>query len=166
MSTADVIIKRSGKVAFYGIPGEGGAVTYHRMRGFTEFSTSKNPKEYSRQYVDEDTERTDVVGYAPSVSYAFDEFKGNEVHGDIIDITNNEKVGADAVRGIIVVDFSDGAADGGYTAIKRDFSVIPDSEGDSMDAYTYSGTFKANGDKVIGTATVGEDDLTATFSEG
>ena len=162
---ADVIVKRSGKVAFYGIPAEGGTVTYHRMRGFTELSTSKNPKEYNRQYVDEDTERTDVVGYAPSVSYAFDEFKGNEIHGDIIDITNNEKIGADAVRSIIVVDFSSGSATEGYSAIKRDYSVIPDSEGDSTDAYTYSGTFKANGDKVAGTCTVGADDMTAEFTE-
>ena len=162
---SDVIIKRSGKVAYYGIPGEDGVITYHRMRGFTEFSTSKNPKEYNRQYVDEDSERTDVVGYAPSVSYAFDEFKGNEIHGDIINITNNEKIGADAVRSIIVVDFSSGSADAGYSAIKRDFAVIPDSEGDSMDAYTYSGTFKANGDKTVGTCTVSEDNMTAEFAE-
>ena len=59
--------KRSDIVAFYGIED-----TFHRMRGFTEGSISKNPKEYSRQYIDEDGEQTDVVGYSPSMSYAFD----------------------------------------------------------------------------------------------
>ena len=43
------LVQRADKVAFYGVKGEGDAVTYHRMKGFTDISTSKNPKEYSRK---------------------------------------------------------------------------------------------------------------------
>lgn len=154
------IVKRSSKVAFYGVP-NGGETVFRRMSGFTELATSKNPIEYSRQYVDEEMEVTDVVGYSPSISYSFDLFSDNAVHKDIADISDNEYVGSDAVRSIIVVDIfsSDNSS------VKRDFSVIPDSEGDSMDAYTYSGSFKVKSDKVFGTASSSDDWQTCTFKE-
>lgn len=148
----ETLVKRSDKVAFYGVPGEN-SVTYTRMMGFTELSTSKNAGEYSRQYVDEDTERTDVVRYSPTTSFAFDEYTGDEVLTDIVDIIDNEKLGTDAQREIIQVDFSKPVT-GGYAAIKRTVTVIADSEGDSMDAYTYSGSFSAVGSFVTGTAAV------------
>ena len=153
------IVKRSDIVAFYGVPGEQDT-TYHRMRGFTEFSLSKNPKEYSRQYVDEAFERSDVVGYSPSISYGFDYMRGNAVHQDIVEITNQEKTGAETVREIVIVDLST------KEAKKRSFSIIPDSEGGSLDAYTYSGNLKASGTVLFGTATYDEDAETITFSEG
>lgn len=95
------IAKRASKILFYGVPAttESGAVTYHRMTNFTEATTSKNPKEYSRQYVDEESERSDVVGYAPSTSYAFDLDPENPVHKDIVSITDGEKIGPEAVPG-------------------------------------------------------------------
>lgn len=154
------IVKRSSKVAFYGVP-DGEGVVYRRMSGFTELATSKNPIEYSRQYVDEEMEVTDVVGYSPSIAYSFDLFSDSAVHADIAKISNNEYVGSDAVREIVVVDiFSEDKA-----AVKREFSVIPDSEGDSMDAYTYSGSFKVKSDKIFGTANSDDDWQTCTFSE-
>ena len=154
------IAKRSSKVAFYGVNGDNGAV-YHRMSGFTEFATSKNPIEYSRQYVDEEMEVTDVVGYAPSVSYEFDLFDDNPVHKDIAGIADNESVGGAAVRTIIVVDVE--SAD--KTAVKREFSVIPDGEGSSMDAYTYSGNFRVKGSKVFGKASTTDGWQTCVFEE-
>ena len=83
------LVQRTGKLAFYRVPNKD---KYIRMEGFTELTNSKNPKEYSRQYVDEDFERTDVTGYASSISYAFDRYKGNAVLDDIIDITENEYI--------------------------------------------------------------------------
>lgn len=153
------VLKRSGKVAFYGVPSEEGKYTYHRMKGFTTLSTEKNPKEYSRQYVDEASERTDVVGYSPSMSFGFDRAKGNAAHDDIISIFDNEKLGADAIRPIVIVDI----ASEGKNAVMRMFSVIPSTEGDGTDAYTYSGTFKAAGDKQLGIATTTDEWQTVTF---
>lgn len=169
---SEVMIKRSDKKAFYGIPGEGGA-SFTRMRYFSELSTSKNPGEYSRQYVDEPTQRTDVVSYSPSMSFNFDEYHGDKVLEDIVEVINKEKLGTDARREIVLVDFSKPSADGGFEAIKRTFAIIADSEGGSMDAYTYGGTFKAVGTSVYGVAKIAtpasgdvETVETITFTEG
>lgn len=160
------LVKRYEKLAFYGVPGEnGGTATYHRMKGFTELSISKNPKEYSRQYVDEKTEQTDITGYSTSISYAFDRYEGQAVHEDIIRITDDELVGDEAVRTIIVVDMTDGNNTAGYSAVKRDFAVVPDSEGSSLDAYTYSGSFKARGESETVTVTISGDTLTIKTGE-
>ncbi len=156
------IIKRYKKLAFYGVPSEGGSgYTFFRMKGFDEISTAKNPKEYSRQYIDEEFEQTDVVAYTPSISFGFDRFQGDAVHDDIISIFNHEKVGADAVRPIIMVDM----ADDEKGAVKRDFSVIAENEGSGMDAYKYSGTFRVKGEKVFGKAVSNDDWQTCTFEE-
>ena len=143
---SNTLVKRSDKVAFYGIKAaEGDTYTYHRMQGFTDMSTSKNPIEYSRQYVDEDFEQADVVGYSPSIAYGFDQFAGNAVHEDIAKISDDELLGSAAIRPIVLVDLTKAS---GVNAVKRDFAVIPDSEGDSTDAYTYSGNLKVKGDKI------------------
>ncbi len=159
------IVGRHEKVAFFGVKGAGEEVTYHRMRGFTEISTSKNPKEYSRQYVDESFERTDVVGYATSISYKFDEMEGDAIHADLVSIEENELLGSAAIRDIVIVDMTaEGTAEGTYVAKSRSFTVVPDSSGDSTDAMTHSGTFRANGDTVLGTATTNDGWQTMTFA--
>ena len=144
--------KRSDKKAFYGVPGTN-TVTFTRMKFFTELSTSKNPQEYSRQYVDEDSERTDVTGYSPSISFAFDDNTADAVLADIAGIIDGEKTGTEAQRDIISVDFTQPSG-GGYVAYKRTYSVIADSEGGDMDAYTYSGNFNSVSDVVVGVATI------------
>ena len=158
-----MLVQRSDKVAFFGVVSEN-TTTYTRMKGFTELSSSKNPTEYSRRYVDEAFEQTDVTGYAPSIAYSFDQMTDNAVHADIASATDAEMLGTDMVRSILIVDFSAPHSGGGYTARKRDFSIIPDSEGGSNDAYTYSGTFRAKGNSVAGKATVTDDGATATFT--
>ena len=76
--------------------------------GFTSFPEAKNPKEYSRKYVNHKTESSDVIGYSPSIEYSCDcisddpvvqeiikihegEFLGNETHRDIISVNRWEK---------------------------------------------------------------------------
>lgn len=153
------LIKRSDKKAFYGVPGEAGAAVFTRMRYFTEISISKNPVEYSRQYVDEAMERTDVVGYSPSMSFGFDDYTEDPVLVDIVSIINEEKLGTDAQRDIVMVDFTKKSGEG-YEAIKRTFAVIADAEGDGTEAYTYSGNLKVVSSIVKGIATI------ATPAEG
>lgn len=166
-----ILVARSKKVLFYGVPntagGSGTTIEYHRMKGFTDASTSKNSKEYTRQYVDELFEQTDVTGYSPSTSYGFDQYAGDAVHDDIVKITDEELIGNDAIRSLILVDLSAVEATAKTApAVKRDYSVIPDSEGGSLDAYTYTGNFRSKGDKVKGTATTDDGWQTITFSDG
>lgn len=163
---AEALVKRSQKVAFYGVPGDSSATTYHRMTGFTEISKSANPMEYTRQYVDEEYERSDIVGYSPEYSYAFDQFTESAVHTDIVAITDGELTGTDAVREIIIVDMTKkGTPENSFAAVKREFSVIPDSEGDTTEAYTYSGSLKVVGGRISGTATSADGWKTITFTE-
>ena len=160
---ARTLVKRSDKVSFLGCL-DGGTETFNRMRGFTSLSGSKNPKEYSRQYVDEEFETTDVVGFSPSISFGFDQYTDDPAHEEMVEILDGEYTGTQARRNIVTVDFSQPTT-GGYKAVKREYAVIGDAEGDSMDAYTYSGTFKSTGSKTEGVASVSSDGSTLTFSE-
>lgn len=141
MANSSGLVERHEKLAFYGVPSTGqGGYVWTRMKYFTQLSTSKNPVEHNRKYVDEASNRNDVVGYDTSLSYAFDDYVNDPVLADIASIHNKELTGAQATRPILIVDTLSGQ---GFT---RDYSVIPGSEGDDANIYTYSGTFKANGE--------------------
>lgn len=161
---ARTLVKRSDKVSFFGNV-SGGTETFNRMRGFTTMSGSKNPSEYSRQYVDEEFETTDVTGYSPSIEFGFDQYTEDPVHEEMVEILDGEKTGTDARRNIVTVDFSQpGETSGTYKATKREYAIIGDADGDSMDAYTYSGTFRATGKRIEGTASVDNNGAVATFT--
>lgn len=157
------LVKRSGKVAYMDVSTTQ-IPNFLRMRKFTEISKSKNPTEYSRTYVDEDGEVTDVTGYSEEISYAFDLYSGNLVHEKIVKITDDELTGDEALVKILIVDFSKPVEDG-YEARLRTYSTVPDTEGDSTDAYTYSGAFRKNSKMSKGVATLNSDNTVATFTE-
>ena len=162
---ARTLVKRSEKVSFLGCI-DNGTETFNRMRGFTTLSGSKNPIEYSRQYVDEEFETTDVVGFSPSMEFGFDQYTDDPAHTEMVEILDGEYTGTEARRNIVTVDFSQpGETAGTYKAVKREYAVIGDAEGDSMEAYTYSGTFRSTGKRIEGTATVSTDGTTTTFTE-
>lgn len=148
------LVKRSDKVAFMNVS-KSNVPDFQRMRKFTDISTSKNSVEYNRQYVDEEGEDSDVVGYSEEKGYAFDQYTNNPVHERIVEITDEELTGDDAIVEILTVDKSKPVTTGGYEARLRKYAVIPDSDGDSTDAYTYSGSFKKKGtfEKVVATIT-------------
>ena len=162
MSATEQLVKRNGKVAYMDVSTTAIA-NFLRMTKFTEISKSKNATEYSRTYVDEDGEVTDVTGYSEEISYAFDLYKGNLVHQKLVNITDNELTGNDALVKILQVDFSKPVGSG-YEARLRTYSVVPDTEGDSTDAYTYSGAFRKNSGFTIGVATISADGMKATFT--
>jgi len=157
------LVQRHEKVAYYGIKDETGNVVYHRMCGFTKMDTSKNPIEYTRRYIDESFEQTDVVAFSPSISFSFDRYSGNIVHDDIVKLADSEILGTDAVRSIVIADISTKDESGNVEAIKRDFSVMVETEGNSLDAYTLSGVMNTKGEKVFGKATISDDAKTLVF---
>lgn len=158
------MIKRSEKLAFMEVK-DGESSVFKRMTGFTEFSISKNPKEYSRKYIDEDMERSEVVGYSPAISYKFDTDPENAVHQLLSAVADRELVGQDAECNIVVADLSALDENGAAKAIMRKFSIIPNNEGDDKDTYTVSGSFKASGVKIFGTAKTSDEWQTITFLE-
>lgn len=156
------LVKRSRKLAFMDVSTTAIA-NFLRMTKFTEISKSKNPTEYSRTYVDEDGETTDVTGYSEEISYNFDQHVGNLVHKKLADIADDEKTDSDALVDILQVDLTE-PMQGGYKARLRTYSTVPDADGDSTDAYTYSGTFRKNSNMTIGVAKLSSDGKTATFT--
>lgn len=157
------IVMRTGKLAFYQCRGEG---IYRRMEGFTDLSNSKGAKEYTRQYVDEDFERTDVSGYSPEKSYSFDRYKNHPVLDDIIYITENELIGQAMVRGIVCLDMTTAVSNNGTTwtaeGKMRKWAVVPDTDGDGTDALIYTGTFKCRGEMIDVRAMTTDDWQTVT----
>ena len=141
-------VKRADKVTYLKV----GENEYHRMKGFSALTTNFNPVEYSRQYIDEAFETTDVVAISRSLDFEMDQRKNDQVHEIMVDIIENEKLGDDAVVTLLSVDFTE-EVEGGFKAVKRDFSVIPESGGDGTEFYKYSGTFRVKGEPVEGYAT-------------
>jgi hypothetical protein len=153
------LVKRSDKLTYMLVDAE-----YKLVEGCTVLTTNKNPKEYSRQYVHQNFEKNDVTGYSPSIDFTFDQYSDNEVHDALVALINGEKLGTAAIVSIVVVDKADEVSTGVYNATQRDYAVVGGTEGDSMDAYTYSGTFKVNGTKIEGTATLNAAETVATFT--
>ena len=156
------LVTRNRKVAFMDVSTTAIA-NFLRMTKFTDISKSKNAVEYSRTYVDEDGETTDVTGYSEEISYNFDQHEGNLVHEKLADIADDEKKGADALVKILQVDFTKPIGDG-YKARLRTYSTVPDTDGDSTDAYTYSGAFRKNSQMTKGIAKLNTDKTVATFT--
>jgi len=144
------LIKRSKWRSFMDV-GEASVPSLSLMgEGFTQLEESKNPVEYSRKYVHEDSERTDVVGFAPSVAYAVDAHSDSAVIAKIIKAHEQELTMEDAHVNIVSVNlFEEGVTEGSCVAYKRTYAIIPDSKaGDN--ALTYSGTFKCVSEKIKG----------------
>lgn len=160
MAGEQTLVTRNRKVAFYKVRDK-----FIRMTGFTAMSKSANPKEYARQYVDETGEITDVTGYSPSIEYTFDQYTNNEVHKDIVEITEDEKTGSAAVREIVIVDMTSpvGENNNEFEARKRLFAVIPGTDGDNADTYSYTGTLKSKSSSIKGVATLDAEGASVTF---
>ena len=154
------LILRADKVAFMEIESD-----FNRMRGFKNLANAKNPKEYTRQYVDERSEVTDVVGMSESREFEFDQYTNDPVHNKMVEIFEDEKLGDDAKVSILTVD-KNKDAEKENNAILRSYTVIPDASGDGVDAYVYTGRFTAAGPAKAVKATISEDGLTATVTSG
>lgn len=168
MASNAKLVRRSQRVAFYGIPGDQGAdpENYTRMEHFTSLSEAKNPVTYERQYVDKDSSDSDVTGYGTALSYGFDHHSGDEVLKDLAMIQDDELKGE--TRKIVVVDLFDKGEsenENEYVARQREYSILPDASGDGTDALQYTGSFAVKTEIVKGYATVSADGKTCTFSE-
>lgn len=158
------MVQRYQRLAFMNT-GTKEAPAFTRMTKFTNMSNAKNPKEYARQYVDRSTEDTDVVGYAPSTEYSFDRHTNTPVHDMIAKIHDGELTGSDTLVEILLVDLFTADEAGACEARKRTYAVIPSNDSDGTDALVYTGSFKSKSDVVLGTATLSDDEQTATFTE-
>ena len=130
--------------------------------GFTSFAESKNPKEYTRQYVHEKSERSDVVGYAPSIAYSADMHSGDPCVERVAKAADEEQVGNAAHVEIVTVNlWEKGTTEGSYVAYKRTYAIIPDGKGDGVEALIYTGNLKAVSESAKGTFVMATKTFTA-----
>lgn len=120
--------------------------------GFTDFTESKNAQEYTRQYINEQTETTDVTGYSPSIAYSADVYDDDPVCQKVVEISDDELVGDAAQVEIVTAnEYEITGNETACTAYKRTYSVIPDQKGSGVQQLVYTGTLRAVGDQVKGT---------------
>lgn len=150
------------KLAHYMNTGNAGTPTFSRIgEGFTDFTESKNAQEYTRQYIDDQTETTDVVGYSPSIAYSADVYDDDPVCEKVIDIADQELVGDAAQVEIVTAnEYEITEQQTTCTAFKRTYSVIPDQKGSGVQQLVYTGTLRAVGDQVAGTWNPGTKEFT------
>lgn len=163
-TTKKSIVQRSKRVAFMNV-GTVDEPKFERMTNFTSLTNSKNPKEYSRQYVDEDAERSDVVGYAPAKEFSYDRHTNTPVHEKLSRIHDMELLGDDTHVEIISVDLFAEDDQKRCLATKRTYAVIPDTDGDGTDALIYSGSFKSVSEIENGYATSEDGWKTAIYTK-
>lgn len=158
--------ERHLKLAFMDT-GTADAVSFGRMKNFTQFSISKNPKTYNRKYVDMKSETEHVSSYHPSISYKFDRDVSDKVLEKIVNVTDLELTGDASVVTILLVDLDKESETkaGSFEAVTRTYSIVPSTEGDDSEIYTYAGSFTTVGEPVYGTATTVDGWATATFTE-
>lgn len=142
--------------------GSSDAATFNLIgEGFTSFPEAKNPKEYTRKYVNYKTEKSDVIGYSPSIEYSCDMVCDDPVVKEIVSIHDNELVGTATHRKIVTVNRWEESG-GSCPAYERVFAIIPGSKGEGTDALVYTGTMKAASDIVKGTFNVSTKTFTPT----
>ncbi len=127
-----------------------GGTTFNRMKGFTSQENSSNAETDETKYVDEPSARKRTTGYSKEIGYEADRIVGDMIHNFLAEVEILEKTNINVE--IVTVDFNIKKGSG-YYATKRIYSVIPDSSGGDENKYTISGTFGANGDIIVGTAT-------------
>ena len=108
----------------------------------------------------------DTTASKKAMDYEFDLYTNDAVQKKLATITDDELLGSDAQVTIVMVDLFEVKSEdpNTCTARKRDWSVIPDTEGDGTDALIYKGSFKAAGEIIKGTATTTDSWQTCTFT--
>lgn len=138
--------------------------TFREMDYFDELNKNKEVEEYERKYVNEKSTRTDAVSMSEVIEFSFDRHTNNEVQQRIIEVYDKELLGDDANVTLCTVDFTqEGTTADSYVARAREYTVIPDSEGEGTEAYKHTGSFKSKGDIIEGEATSTDNWKTCTF---
>lgn len=151
---ANDLVMRYQYESYMAIPPASGSgdPTYELIgEGFTSFPEQKNPQEYTRKYINYKTEKTDVIGYSPSIEYSCDCISDDPVVQEIVKIHDGELVGNDTHRDVVNVNKWESTAENVYKAYKRTYAIVPNQKGEGTDALIYTGTFRAVSDIVEGT---------------
>ena len=153
------LITRDQWAAYMNIGSHSAPIWAPMAEGFTRFSESVNPMEYSYQHFDRPEEYTDVIGFSPAYSYTVDAIADDPIVAELIHITDSKLTGADARREILLVNRWQSIAPGIFRAFLRTVSVIPATSGQEVGIMVYSGTMKCAGRAIPGAFDVGQHEF-------
>ena len=131
--------------------------------GFKKLSQVKEPTEYTRRFVNESTDTTDIIKYNAEIAYEIDVFSGDPCVQRIVNITDEERRGKKARTDIITLFTEDIVAPPFVCkATKRKYTIIPDRIADDVSVLQATGKMVAMNDKIGGTF----DMMTLRFKAG
>jgi len=147
---------RNKAVLLINIAGQEKEAEYQRMgEGFDDATESANPKVYSRTYINQETESSDITGYAPKISFTGDRIPGDKAQDYLVGLYR--KTGGAARTDIVQYNEWDKVEGQGeqYKAIKQEVTVQIDNPGSGKggDAAKIGGVLLFRGDAVEGVVT-------------
>lgn len=119
-------------------------------KGWKKFGENPNAQTESTQYINDASETTDTVSYAPQYSFECDLMPNQPSIKKIYDIAKDRKIGSGAVIDVLIVDtFEKDELNGGYTA-RRESLAVAVSSLDGTKKMSMSGNLNGQGDGVKG----------------
>lgn len=130
--------------------------------GLTDWTQSSNSKTDSGQYIHEKNEHSNLVSYAPSVSYSGVAYPSDQFNYWLYQVGKLEIVGA-LFEEIEVETWNPGEDAKSYVAYKRTYDVQPDNPGSGAggEKLQIGGTFSQKGSVVKGTYDITSGTFTA-----
>lgn len=157
--TLDLIVLSESVGAFMNISGK-----FKRLEGFSKLEFDAGSKSYERKYLSNSKQSVDIVSCTAKISYIFDRMRQNQVHDELVSISDFGKTGRQCIKDIVLVDFSK-EKDGGFEAVLQSFAVKCDDRRPENGFLDYSGFLIATGEKSFGYAVLSQDKKSITFAE-
>lgn len=133
--------------------GKGADAPAYALLGAGTKSLNETPSAQmkSKRYVCDKSSSSSVVGYNWTTPFELDQIRAQAAINFIVNIGENQLVGADAETDYVIVDVDQEEGDDTYHARKFNVAVEVASFNDDDGEMTATGNFHAIGDMVIGT---------------
>lgn len=133
-------------------------------KGWKKFGENPNAQTEAVQYINEASETTDTVSYAPQYSFECDLMYTDPTIKHVYSIAKDRKIGSEAVVDVLIVDaFETSGTEGSYVA-RREKLAVAVSSLDGTKKMSMSGNLNGQGDGIKGTYTPGTGGTPGTFT--
>lgn len=118
-------------------------------KGWKKFGENPNAQTESTQYINDASETTDTVSYAPQYSFECDLMPNQPTIKKVYDIAKDRKTGSNAVVDVLIVDAFEKDENSAFTA-RRESLAVAVSSLDGTKKMAMSGNLNGQGDGVKG----------------
>lgn len=165
---ANLIVTRPDIMVFMNTTGTYAAPIWERCgKGWKKFAENPNAQTESTQYINDASETTDTVSYAPQYGFETDLMPNQPTIKKVYDIAKDRKTGSNAVVDVLIVDAFEKDENNAFTA-RRESLAVAVSSLDGTKKMAMSGNLNGQGDGVKGkftpAATVEAGQSAGTFT--